>query len=441
MDLNKKVDDLTKDLDSLLKLLNTDQQTDKSSPLVPVPYTISQDKIKFLDPLLAKLRHTIRQSSSGSLDQSSQQSVKKSNKIKNPCCYVCKVKLWKDDMRHNIHTDMCWLCGNINHSKRDFVKNLSNKVAIVTGGRVKIGFETAIRLLRNGCTVVVTSRFVDDCLERYAKDPDYEKFKHRLFIYQLNMLDGNSINTFVKYIFTTFSHVDYLINNAAQTIKRPKEFFQHLLDKIDDTNRDEKQKLIVHRDESELRLLDQHNDLLIGYDKNEISEIFPQGELDMFGQQIDLRMNNSWMLEAEEVNLRELAEVYIINSIAPYILSTKLKPVMANSEDSRDYSWIINVTSMEGVFNWDFKPSRHPHTNMAKAALNMFTRTCGQHFIKVNIVMVCVDTGWNNPQQPNSYDFQTPVDCADGAARILDPIYRELKQCGVLYKDFEPHAW
>lgn len=450
MDLNKRVDDLTKDLNALLQLLgSTENQSDscdrsdidKSNNSLSV-CPISVEKIKYLDPLLAKLRHTIRQTSSGSFDQSSQQSVKKANKIKNPCCYICKVKLWKDDMRHNIHIDMCWLCGNINHSKRDFVRNLLGKVAIVTGGRIKIGFETAIRLLRNGCTVVVTSRFVDDCLERYTKDPDYEKFKDRLFIYQLNMLDGTSLNTFVNYIFKTFSRVDFLINNAAQTIKRPKEFFQHLLDKIDNTNNDGNQKLIVHRNESELKLLDEHNDLLIGYNKNEISEIFPKGELDMFDQQIDLRTNNSWMLEAEEVNLRELAEVYIINSIAPYILSTKLKPVMGNSEDQKAaYSWIINVTSMEGVFNWDFKPSRHPHTNMAKAALNMFTRTCGQHFIKMNIVMVCVDTGWNNSQQPNSYEFQTPVDCVDGAARILDPIYRELKHYGILYKDFEPHVW
>jgi NAD(P)-dependent dehydrogenase (short-subunit alcohol dehydrogenase family) len=435
MDLNDRVEQLTKDLDLLLKNMASDNDSNK--------YVIPEEKAKYLDPLLARLRHTIRHASTKST-QSTQlsklSSQVKSEKIKNPCCYMCKVKLWKDDMRHNTYYDMCQLCGNINYNKRDLKKDLTGKVAIITGGRIKIGFETAIRLLRNGCTVIVTSRFIDDCLERYEKDKDFEKFKDRLFIYQLNMLDGNNITKFVKYIFKNFTKIDYLINNAAQTIKRPKEFFNHLLDKMDiDTDDKQNQKLIVHRDNSEIKLLDIHNELLIGYDRNDIAEIFPKGERDIFGQQIDLRTNNSWMLEADEVNLRELAEVYIINSIAPYILSTKLKPIMTKT--NKEYSWIINVTSMEGVFNWDYKPSRHPHTNMAKAALNMLTRTCGQYYIKSNIVMVCVDTGWNNPQQPNSYDFQTPVDCSDGAARILDPIYRELKQYGILYKDFEQHAW
>ena len=181
------------------------------------------------------------------------------------------------------------------------------------------------------------------------------------------------------------------------------------------------------------------NQLLLGYDKTEIDQIFPKGQLDKFGQQKDLRDNNSWMLELDEVNPQELAEVYIINSIGPYILNTQLKPLMERGKG--EYSWIVNVTSMEGVFNWSHKPTRHPHTNMAKAALNMMTRTCGSYYMKSNIVMVCVDTGWNNPQQPNSYDFETPVDCADGAARILDPIYRKLKTPGVFYKDYQISQW
>jgi NAD(P)-dependent dehydrogenase (short-subunit alcohol dehydrogenase family) len=222
---------------------------------------------------------------------------------------------------------------------------------------------------------------------------------------------------------------------------------------------------------------------------------------------LDLRRHNTWVTEACDVDLNELAEVYIINSIAPYVLATSLKPLLekntkaelssasskkssassasnsvgsnttphhtpcetptetpessptnsftigrnysnsdkrnakSNKFETSETSWIINVTSMEGVFNWKYKSSRHPHTNMAKAALNMFTRTCGQYFITSGIVMVCVDTGWNNSQTPLSYDIRTPVDCVDGAARILDPIYRDLKQFGILYKDFEQHAW
>lgn len=428
---DRKIDGLIQDIEEVLKLTESSQTT-KDNISLPI------DKMKYLEPLVARLRHQIKQTTT----QSPQNVVPATkSKQRNPYCYVCKVKLWKDDMRHSTYNDMCWLCGNINTNKRDFKKDLTGKVAIVTGGRVKIGFETAIRLLRNGCTVVITSRFIDDCLERYKTDPGFSGFSDRLFIYQLNMLDGGNIKKFVQYIFDNFAHVDYLINNAAQTIKRPIEFFNHLIKKIpaiaesDLKSESPLDKILVHRDNNELLLLESNKNMLMEYDQHEIEEIFPLNEFDIYGQQIDLRTNNSWMLEADCVNISELAEVYIINSIGPYMLSTMLKPVMSKSKN--DYSWIINVTSMEGVFNWDYKPSRHPHTNMAKAALNMFTRTCGQYFIKLNIVMVCVDTGWNNPQQPNSYDFQTPIDCADGAARILDPIYRELKQSGIFYKDFE----
>lgn len=432
MNLSDKLDRLASDLTDVIKVLSIDElnllnekESDKTR--------IVSEQAKYILPLSAKLNSLIRQMTSNV--HIPEHTKTKGLKQKYIGCYSCKVGLWRDDMRHKVYTNMCWLCGNINFQKKDFKKDLTGKIAIVTGGRVKIGFETAIRLLRNNCTVIVTSRFVDDCLERYEEDKEFDKFKSNLYIYQLNMLDGGNIKKFISYIFEKFEKIDYLINNAAQTIKRPIKFFAHLLEKTNTKD----SKMIVHRDNNELKLLDSCDKLLIGYKDDEIATLFPIGEFDKFGQQIDLRTENSWMLEAEHVDLSELAEVYIINTIGPYILSTQLKPLMVRS--GRDYSWIVNVTSMEGVFNWDKKPSRHPHTNMAKAALNMFTRTSGQHYMASNIVMVCVDTGWNNPQQPNSYDFETPVDCADGAARILDPIYRELKKHSVLYKNYDVNPW
>lgn len=374
-------------------------------------------------------------------------------------------------MRHEIYTQMCLVCGKTNLERRDVKKDLTGKIAVVTGGRIKNGYETAIRLLRNNCTVIVTTRFVDDCLDRYKKEKDYDNFKKRLFIYQLNLMCGKNITNFVQYITETFHRIDFLINNAAQTIKRPIQFYEHLIErasletkqidnsKIEQENKQtteqtieqtieqttkhsidkDDSKIIVHKDISEFKLLNSGMAPMIDYKDDKVSELFPPNEFDQFGQQIDLRTENSWILEAEHVDPTELAEVSLINSIAPYILSTYLKPLLTKRGD--EYSWIINVTSMEGVFNWDKKPTRHPHTNMAKASLNMFTRTAGRHYKKSNIIMVCVDTGWNNSQYPNTYDIQTPIDCADGAARILDPIYRELKTHSIFYKNFKKHNW
>jgi NAD(P)-dependent dehydrogenase (short-subunit alcohol dehydrogenase family) len=357
-------------------------------------------------------------------------------------CYICKIKLIDERNRNMHYTNMCDLCADINWTNRTQSRDLTGKVAIVTGGRVKIGYETAIRLLKNGCKVIVTSRFVDDCARRYQKEEDYEIFKDRLVIYQLDLLNNKNIELFVEYIYRTCEKLDFLINNAAQTIKRPKQFYQHLIDFALEDN----QKLLeccVARNVLEFNDNIKTITNVQESGVNDVSvlnkEYFPENKLDVFEQQIDLRPVNSWVLDLDQVDTNELSEVCIINSIVPFMLCSRFKKLMMKKND--EYSWIINVSSMEGIFNVGFKSTAHPHTNMAKASLNMMTRTCGKDYIKSNIVMISVDTGWNNSQQPRSYDNETPLDCKDGASRILDPIFRELKACGIIYKDYDIYNW
>jgi NAD(P)-dependent dehydrogenase (short-subunit alcohol dehydrogenase family) len=367
-------------------------------------------------------------------------------------CYECKTKIRSDKYRHTFYRSMCILCGNINMFKRDVKSDQSDKVAIVTGGRVKIGYETALMLLKNGATVIVTSRFVDDCFERFAQEKDFDFFEDRLHIYQLNMLVESNIDKFVRYVKKNFERVDYLINNAAQTIRRPKEFYQHVIEKYNTIE----SPRIVNRNPEEIQLLlkaDEGIDLHFMNENipriadsetsiiDEVEKYFPRDKFDEFGQQLDLRKINSWMLELENISRKEFIEVLVVNVVGPFILCQEFKELMGFSDPVRrnddDYSWIINVTSMEGIFNWKYKPTRHPQTNIAKAALNMMTRTCGSHYIESGIVVVGVETGWNNSQHPDSYERITPLDCKDGAARILDPIYRRLKQHSVIYKDYK----
>lgn len=444
MNINERVNRVILDLDKIINYIQDDENNENDKNDTDGENNISHQNIKYLEPRLMQLCNGIRKRHLINNENSEQMNkilARKKSKIN--LCYVCKTTLYDDDNKqYTIYINMCDMCIEVNLKKRDYKKNLTGKIAIVTGGRVKIGFETAIRLLRNNCTVIVTSRFVDDCFQRYFKDVDFDKFKNNLFIYQLNMLDNTNIMKFINYIFINFKKVDYLINNAAQTIKRPKQFYQHV---IDTAYVEESLNIIVHRDSNELKILDITNVVSLTHETNietdlsKVTDVFPPNEFDEFGQQLDLRSKNSWILEPDDIELTELAEVSIINGIAPYILSTKLKPLM--TKNGNNFSWIINVTSMEGVFNWKMKSSKHVHTNMAKASLNMFTRTAAQYFIKSNIVMVCVETGWNNSQKPNSYNLKTPLDCIDGASRILDPIYRELKKCGIMYKDYLQHPW
>jgi NAD(P)-dependent dehydrogenase (short-subunit alcohol dehydrogenase family) len=170
---------------------------------------------------------------------------------------------------------------------------------------------------------------------------------------------------------------------------------------------------------------------------------FPTGALDINRQQVDLRTHNSWTMKLDEVSSPELAEVFAINAMAPAILNARLKSLMARDEKSMKF--IVNVSAMEGKF-YRFKSECHPHTNMAKAALNMMTRTSAQDYVKSKIYMTAVDTGWINDEKPmekamahaKKHKFQTPLDEIDAAARVLDPIIGPLNQIAQGKTDVEP---
>lgn len=140
----------------------------------------------------------------------------------------------------------------------------------------------------------------------------------------------------------------------------------------------------------------------------------------------------------------------LCNSTAPFLLISRLRPAMAASAARRTY--IVNVSAMEGVFGRGYKGAGHPHTNMAKAALNMLTRTSAQEmFEKDRILMTAVDTGWITDERPHpdkvrmaEAGFHAPLDLVDGAARVYDPIVRGEQGedlYGVFLKDYAPGKW
>jgi NAD(P)-dependent dehydrogenase (short-subunit alcohol dehydrogenase family) len=170
---------------------------------------------------------------------------------------------------------------------------------------------------------------------------------------------------------------------------------------------------------------------------------------DRDGQQVDLRPFNSWVMKDDEVSIVEMLEVHVINAIAPFAINSRLKRLMRNFPEAGKY--IVNVSSKEGQFNSD-KPWRHPHTNMAKASLNMMTRTCASEYAKHKIFMNAVDPGWISFQHPypqvlamQQRGVQPPFDAVDAAARICDPIYLGVNEgryfYGKLFKDYVESQW
>jgi NAD(P)-dependent dehydrogenase (short-subunit alcohol dehydrogenase family) len=347
-------------------------------------------------------------------------------------CYVCKAPYTQ---LHFFYDAMCPPCAALNYQKRFQTASLEGKVALITGARIKIGYQAALMMLRAGAHVIVTTRFPRDAEQRYAREKDYAKWQERLEVHGLDLRHSPSVELFAAHLVATKDRLDILVNNAAQTVRRPTAFYKHLIDC---------EKL---SDEAPVAALpwayaENREDALV---------FFPKGQVDADLQQIDLRTTNSWRLKLADVPSAEMLEVQLINAVAPFILCSKLKPLMMKVP-TRD-KHVVNVSAMEGQFARGTKTDKHPHTNMAKAALNMLTLTSAPDYARDGIFMNAVDTGWVTDEDPfalsqrkqERHDFQPPLDIVDGAARVCDPFFSGLNTgehvFGKFLKDYSPCAW
>ncbi len=396
-------------------------------------------------------------------------------------CYVCKAEYTKV---HHFYDAMCPDCGDLNYAKRFQTCDLSGQVALITGSRLKIGYQVVLILLRAGATVIATTRFPADSAARYAKEDDFEQWGHRLHIHGLDLRHIPSVELFATYVEQKYDRLDILINNAAQTVRRPSGFYAHLMEfenRPFEEHSDRVQQLLSSHQQclNEIANFNQsgytkNNSLAVSWNSREVGigiknsaqlsqipyrfddipdtkEIFPEGKLDADLQQVDLRKTNSWRLKLGEIQTAEMIEVQLVNSVAPFVLINRLVKLMR--KDFTGQKHIVNVSAMEGKFHRFVKSDRHPHTNMAKAALNMLTHTSASDFAKDGIYMNAVDTGWVTDEDPvelakfkeEVHDFQPPLDIVDGAARVCDPFIDGINTgkhwSGQFLKDYFPMDW
>lgn len=379
-------------------------------------------------------------------------------------CYICKAEYTR---LHFFYDALCPACAPFNYEKRFQTAPLAGQVALITGSRLKIGYQAALMMLRAGARVIATTRFPVDSALRYAGEKDFPEWKDRLHIYGLDLRYTPSVELFCRYFEQKYQRLDLLINNAAQTVRRPPGFYAHLIaneNKAFQELPESVQGLLGHYAECKKRLCLPEAPGIGIRASAELSQkpypydqalaphkVFPAGKLDADLQQVDLRETNSWRLRLGEIETLEMFELQLVNAIAPFVLCNKLVPLMKRENTGQKH--VVNVSAMEGKFLRFEKGDRHPHTNMAKAALNMLTHSAAGGLAKDGIFMNAVDTGWVTDEDPaalvalkqHRHDFQPPLDIVDGAARVCDPFFHGIltgsHQSGKFLKDYFPIDW
>lgn len=385
-------------------------------------------------------------------------------------CYVCKQDYTVVDAFYH---QLCPDCAALHHAKRDARTDLTGRRALLTGGRAKIGMYIALRLLRDGADLTITTRFPKDAVRRFSAMDDSADWLHRLHVVGIDLRDPAQVVSLADHV-AAQGPLDILINNAAQTVRRSPGAYARIADAEDAPLDADAARLITTFG----RTSDAHPRALAGSvselsspalaieragraaaeeltaqsltaEAASLARLVAGTSIDAGGLIPDVAETNSWVATVDDVDPMELLEVQLCNQTAPFILVSRLRSALAASPARRTY--IVNVSAMEGVFARGYKGPGHPHTNMSKAALNMLTRTSAGEMFADGILMTAVDTGWITDERPHptkvrlaEEGFHAPLDLVDGAARVYDPIVRgeageDLYGC--FLKDYARSQW
>ncbi len=382
--------------------------------------------------------------------------------IRSRPCYICKQHYTQVDAFYH---QLCPDCAALNHAKRDARTDLAGKSALLTGGRAKIGMYIALRLLRDGAHTTITTRFPRDAVRRFSSLPDSADWLHRLRVVGIDLRDPAQVVGLTDAMIEA-GPLDILINNAAQTVRRSPGSYAPLAEAETAPLPDGPMPELLtfgHTDDAHPQALQasigshpilaraaELTELAMTAGSSSLDRLAAGTAIDAGGLVPDQHDSNSWTQHVQEVDPLEMLEVQLANVTAPFLLVSRLRPAMAASDARRKY--VVNVSAMEGQFGRGYKGPGHPHTNMAKASLNMLTRTSAKEMFETDgILMTSVDTGWITDERPHptkvrlaEEGFHAPLDLVDGAARVYDPVVRGEAGddvYGVFLKDYTAAAW
>ncbi|MCE9515183.1 MAG: SDR family NAD(P)-dependent oxidoreductase [Mycobacterium sp.] len=386
--------------------------------------------------------------------------------LRSRACYICKQHYTRVDAFYH---QLCPECAALSHAKRTARTDLTGKRALLTGGRAKIGMYIALRLLRDGAHTTITTRFPRDAVRRFSSMPDSHLWLHRLRVVGIDLRDPAQVVGLADVVAQDGS-LDILINNAAQTVRRSPGAYAPLAEAelaplpegplpelltFGHTNDPHPQALAASVASHPILAAaasraDELTEAALSAGSTSLQRLAAGTAIDAGGLVPDEHHVNSWTQHVDDVEPLEMLEVQLANTVAPFLLISRLRPALAASRARRTY--VVNVSAMEGVFSRRYKGPGHPHTNMAKAALNMLTRTSAAEMFETDgILMTSVDTGWITDERPHptkvrlaEEGFHAPLDLVDGAARVYDPIVSGeagVDYYGVFLKDYRPTNW
>lgn len=374
-------------------------------------------------------------------------------------CYLCHLLITNP---HPQYPALCKPCGSFNLASSNIslpeALNLDGKTALVTGGRINLGFYTALRLLRCGARVIVSSRYPRDAAVRYLAESDSEKWVKRLRVLGADFRAANDVFHLISGIKQVLRHwsvdstqrLDILINNAAQTWtdsvkeeRRAIEWENQL--RLEDNNSGS--LLLETNYNARIRGGVQSLNLLaFDTEQKRLNEMSTE-EAGIIGRTENItsiptmmeESKTSWVQSLHEIPYEDVISAHSVNTFVPLILIRELLPLMgtsrphpvANDRLTKPLAHIINVSAREGVFESAptnrHKNGYHVHTNLTKAALNMLTETeAAAAWRDRKVAMNSVDPGYlsaakeviENRKRNGGWDG-CPIGWDDGAARVL----------------------
>ncbi|KAJ5860925.1 uncharacterized protein N7529_008235 [Penicillium soppii] len=440
------------ELEATLKVLdylqkhNLVSQVTAADPLAAVILTV---KAQFsMDHILRTAQHTKL--------KKQKEPRKFSEKMR---CYICRY-VFSASEAHELYPSLCRQCGMFNVGCAQLSLpdrlNLTGKFALITGGRINLGYSTALRLLRCGANVIVSSRYPADAAARYAKETDFSQWGSRLKVVGADFRTAKDAFRLVHIVknllcawegenkFENQRRLDILINNAAQTLTDPIKAEVEAIAREEQLKDHTATKLLLAStsDSYKPRVRGGLQSSWIssiesGKTKLYIENDAKNNQAEIQNTHKGLRTTNdadpaksSWVQSLSEIPYEDLISAHSVNAFVPLILCRELLKNMGSEpphSKHQPHGYIVNVSSREGILE-DVPHSRskaghHVHTNMSKAAINMITETEAQTAWKSRrVAMNTVDPGYMSAAPEYQRDEGCPIGFEDGAARVLWPI-------------------